>query len=395
VPYDIIFQVLVVLAAAVTLGELFEQLRLPSVAGELAAGLILGPTLLKVVSTSPGSQALSSIALFFIIFLIGFEMKTETLQKHFVEAILVTMTSFVVPLILVFAITLTFFSFGAIEDFIAALAIAVPSISIISVIVMQRGLTREKTGELILSSVIVSDTVAFVMLATVTKTESATLNLLVYLSIFLVVFAGVDRLLTLRAESFQRLLDKSSRILKREDVSYTILIVIGLLISLIFQSIGLSYIVGSFFAGLIVHEELVGRQAFTRFEDLFSRMNRGFFIPVFFGFAGVEAILTPSDFSLLGVLLLAITASLGSSIPLTYFFTRSVLKHPAEADPRSIAVILGGRGAVGIVIVTVALDSGLISSTVYSLVIFGTTLVSVLVPLLLRRTSRLPVLENK
>lgn len=53
---------------AFILGELFSQLKLPSVAGELAAGLLICPTFLNIVKISPEAQALSSIALFFIIF---------------------------------------------------------------------------------------------------------------------------------------------------------------------------------------------------------------------------------------------------------------------------------------------------------------------------------------
>jgi len=99
--YNIIWQVLLVLVFALVLGELFSQFKLPAVAGELAAGLILGPSVLNLVSATQEIQALSSIALFFIIFFIGFQMKTETLRKHVVESVLVTLTSFIVPLIIV------------------------------------------------------------------------------------------------------------------------------------------------------------------------------------------------------------------------------------------------------------------------------------------------------
>ena len=79
--YEIIIQVLIVLAAAVITGEVFAQLRLPSVAGQLLSGILLGPTVLNIVSTNDEVQAISSIALFFIIFLIGFEMSTETVKS--------------------------------------------------------------------------------------------------------------------------------------------------------------------------------------------------------------------------------------------------------------------------------------------------------------------------
>jgi NhaP-type Na+/H+ or K+/H+ antiporter len=41
--FDIITEVLAVLAVALLVGELFEQVGLPSVAGELLSGIVLGP----------------------------------------------------------------------------------------------------------------------------------------------------------------------------------------------------------------------------------------------------------------------------------------------------------------------------------------------------------------
>ncbi|MEM3637751.1 MAG: cation:proton antiporter [Conexivisphaerales archaeon] len=383
--FNIIWQVLIVLALALILGEFFTQLKLPAVAGELAAGLILGPSVLNLVNTTQEIQSLSSIALFFIIFFIGFQMKTETLRRHVTESVLVTLTSFVVPLIVVTGIIFVLFPFTPLEKFIISLAIAVPSISIISVMVMQFDLLQEKTGHLILSSVIVTDIVAFVVLATVSETLAGTLRLLLFLAIFLALFALVDRFLNSRISTLQRFLKRASTVFKREYISFTILIILGLFISFIFQAIGLSFIIGAFFAGLILHEELIGKEAYQSFTSVLSIMNNGFFIPVFFGFAGVEAELTRSDYSLVGYLLIAIAISLTISITLTYYFVKLVIKEPEEADPRNVSVILGGRGAVGIVIVTVALGSGLIGITSYSLVIFGTTITSIVIPLLLKR----------
>ena len=78
---DIIWQILIVLATAAIVGEIFRQFGLPSVAGELLSGLILGPTVLGVVTFNPQIGAISTISLFFIIFLIGLELNTEILRR--------------------------------------------------------------------------------------------------------------------------------------------------------------------------------------------------------------------------------------------------------------------------------------------------------------------------
>ncbi|MEM3267513.1 MAG: hypothetical protein QXR69_02360, partial [Conexivisphaerales archaeon] len=58
-PYPILFDVLIILGAATVLGEVFEQFGLPHVIGELLAGIVIGPTVLKLLMPSPELTALS------------------------------------------------------------------------------------------------------------------------------------------------------------------------------------------------------------------------------------------------------------------------------------------------------------------------------------------------
>src|SRR5579875_775175 len=394
--FDIIWQVLVVLAFAVFLGELFEQFGLPSVAGELLSGLILGPTVLGLVISDSQIQAVSQISLFFIIYLIGLEMHTETLRKFVPTASLVTITSFVSPGLVTAALSLALYRFGFRSDLIVALAIAVPSISIISVMVMQYELHKHEVGQIILASVVITDIAAFIILAALTQPLGSTVFVLLYVFLFIVGFLAVDFIINREAKAFRRLLRVSSKLFRREDISYAILIVFGLLIAQIFQLIGISYIIGAFFAGLILHDRLLGREAFGRISRTFTRVNRGFFIPLFFGFAGVEAQrFLPSEYGLMLVLLLLVLSSVGIAIPLTYLAAKYLLRPSHSQKPelkqfssaRQIAVIMSGRGAVGIVIITVAFQSGFANITAYSLVILGTLIVSIITPLLLRRNT--------
>jgi Kef-type K+ transport system membrane component KefB len=402
-PYQIIWQVLVVLAFAAVTGEIFAQFGLPSVAGALLSGLLLGPTVLGVITINSQINALSTISLFFIIFLIGFEMNTETIRKNIPKASLITLTSFAIPLTLAVFVSLHIFQqFSPVADFVVALAISVPSISIISVMVMEYSLLESAVGHVILASVAITDIAAFVFLAAVSQSASNTVLLLLYLVIFIGVYASVDYFLNKRTKSFQSLLNRASKYLKSEDISYAILIAVGLLLSFVFQAIGISYILGAFFAGLILHEELIGRESFGRISRTLGRFNRGFFIPLFFGFAGVQASLV-SGYSLLIPLAIVVLVSVGVAILLTYVgvlhlfkpsvgeTTSSSSKEIREAA-RQIAVILSGRGAVGIIIVSVALTYGLINNVAYSLVIVATTVTSIITPMLLGRGKKRQVL---
>jgi Kef-type K+ transport system membrane component KefB len=382
--YEIIIQILIVLAAAVLLGEVFEQAGLSSVPGELLSGMVLGPTFLNLIATNDQIQAVSSLALFFVIFFIGFEMNTDMLRKRVQHGVILSLTSFVIPMFAVFGVLLFLFPFGPTPDLVAALAISVPSISIISVLVMQYGFLETSIGGLILSSVAVSDIAAFIILVAVTTPLLNTVSVIAYTTIFVVAFLSVDLALNRQPKAFRRLLDRVGVVVRREDMSYAVLILVGLLVASIFQTIGLSYILGAFFAGLIVKEGLIGRKAFREVSTTFTRINRAFFIPIFFGSAGLEADLTPSGYHLIPALGIVMGLVLLLSIATTRFAGKAIMRLTVE-DARRVSVTLGGRGAVGIIIASVALSSGAITSLNYSLIIVATLVISLVVPVLLGR----------
>ncbi|MDA4137433.1 MAG: cation:proton antiporter [Thaumarchaeota archaeon] len=375
------------LAAAVLTGEVFEQLRLPSVAGQLLSGILLGPTVLGVVSTNDQVQAISSISLFFIIFLIGFQMSTDTVKQHIRHGLLLTGSSFLLPMLAVFSLTILLLPFGAASDLVIALAIAVPSISIISVLVTQYKLLEKESGRIILSTVAITDIVAFVLLVAVSTPVFNTISVIAYTAILVAAFAAVDVVLNRQPKAFRRTVEKTGRLLRGEDTPYAVLILVGLFMAAIFQAIGLSYIIGAFFAGLIVHDGLIGRKPFQEVSMTFARMNRAFFIPLFFGLAGLESDLQASSYSLLPRLGLIAAATLLLSILLTYYAAKRILKVKEQGGARRIAVTLGGRGAVGIVIASVALSSGAIDAVAYSLIVLATLIISLVVPILLGRKA--------
>ena len=379
---DIITEVLVVLAVAVLVGELFEQVGLPSVAGELLSGLILGPTALGIVASSPQTAAISEIALFFVVLLIGFEMTTETVRSRISSSVVITGTSFILPFVILAAAANLLLPFGFTADLLVALAVGVPSISIVSVLVMELDLLQKEAGKIILSSVTITDIIAFVVLAGVSETLGGTITLVVLTAMFLAAFAAVDWLLNSRPDAFRDLLERASSATKREELSFALLIVGGLLVAVILEWIGISYILGAFFAGLIIHDGLVGKSAFKRTADTLSKMNRAFFIPVFFGLAGVEADFPISQLSLLGSMAALLVISIVPAILATYFIAKRALNDREAGGPRRIAFILAGRGAVGIVIASVALNARLIDGTAFSLVVVGTVVVSVVVPVM-------------
>jgi Kef-type K+ transport system membrane component KefB len=377
--FSIITDVLIVLAAALLLGELFERFRLPSVIGEILSGIIIGPSLLGLVGANDAFSAISSIALFFIIFHIGFEMRPQMLHGRIRVASLFSITSFLIPLSLMVLAALVLFPFGITEIFILALAIAVPSLSIVSVLIWQYKLLQTTTGQVILASVTISDVLAFVFLAAIVRPIESTLTVYLETIIFISAFAILDAILNKKPEVIQKFLARAARLFKRQDFAFALLLVTALLVSAIFQNMGLSFILGAFFAGLIVHDGLIGRRAYNRISQTLSTMNSIFFVPLFFGFAGLEVMLSGIDYLFYVGLALLIIIALGVGVSLTYHASKKFL-NKIDVVPKQLAGILGGRGAIGIVIASVAFSEGFLSEAGFSLVIIATLIMSFIIP---------------
>ncbi len=388
--FDIITSTLIVLATALLLGELFERFCLPSVAGELLSGMILGPTLLGVVTTDTAISAVSSIALFFIIFHIGFEMKTQMVKGKLGGVALLSLTSFFVPLFLTVFASQVLFPFSTQDDLILALAISVPSISIVSVLVLQYDLLKTSTGQIVLSSVTVSDVIAFIILAGIVRSIERTEIIALEVGVFVVLFVLVDYLLNRRPRALKELIARASGIFRREDFAYAFLIIVGLTISVIFQAIGLTYILGAFFAGLIVHDGLIGRKPFQRVSDTLSTMNNVFFIPLFFGFAGLEVSLIGLNAIYYAELAVILILMMVVGVALTYYVSKKLLQEKHNLSPKQVAAISAGRGAIGIVIAAVALNEGILHRTGYSLVLLSTLVISLVIPFITGRVCRRP-----
>ncbi len=380
--------VLFVLFLAVLLGEVFEQLGLPSVAGELLSGVILGPMVLNWVTLSAEMSAISQLSLFFIVFLLGFNLRTKVMREHFKQGFVLTIASFIIPLILVVFLISFILPGEFVGNFVTALAITIPSISIISVLVMRFKLMDQQAGNLIVASVVITDVIGFVLLATVTQDIFNDLLVIIKLGAFFGIFALVDWLLNRHPEGFQRILERMAQFFKREELSYAILIIFGLIVSLLLELIGISYVLGGFFTGLIIHDGLIGKEAYGRISRTFTRLNQGFFIPLFFGIAGLDAALPIGDIGIILALIILILVAVFIPALLTYYSLRYWLKVECLGiSAKKTSLILGGRGAVGIAIITLGFDATLVNQTQYSLVIFATIFISLLILLFLRRNT--------
>lgn len=380
---EILIALLLLLSVSTILGKLFERFGVTEIVGQIIAGMLLSPAVFDVVSPSPVLSGIAEVAIFFILLFIGLQITTDVLTNHLKSATAFTLSAFAVPVILMSLLAIFVFHLGLASGVITAVAIGVPSISIISVLVYRYSMINLEDGKRILSGVIITDILAFVILAAALRISHLA-GVIISIIIFLAVLLYIDRTMRLHDVKVRGFFEKMLKE-KEEAIIFAIVIILSLVIAAILQLIGITYVLGALFAGMLIHKTTVGSHATRMLENTFRRLNDSFFIPVFFSIAGLNFAVPSDGLAELLIAMVLVSALVGGA--LNYFVSKNRL---SKISSKEAIGILGSRGAVGIIIATIALQSGIIDNQLYTVVLVGTIILSLIMPLLLSKKARIP-----
>lgn len=76
-----LLELVVVLGSATLVATLFHFLRIPTVVGFIATGMLIGPYSLRIVASIPGAQFLTEIAILFLMFTLGLEFSPRKVMR--------------------------------------------------------------------------------------------------------------------------------------------------------------------------------------------------------------------------------------------------------------------------------------------------------------------------
>lgn len=376
---EVITAILILLGVGLVLGQIFERFKLAAVAGEILGGFVMGPAVLGIIHPSSELTSIAEVALFFIVLLIGIEITTSAILRSYKTAVPISAVSFGLPVVIMVLSLYYIFGNSAAASVIVAISIGVPSISIVSVLVKNYGLLQKRSGQMILSSVIISDLLAFIVLSSYLNHD----NVFVKNGAIIVFIAALfiaDFFLARYSETVVRAFSRLHATEHGEKIIFGSIILGGLLAATFFQVIGFTYVLGAFFAGMIISEVVVGKELLGIITRTLNRINDSFFIPLYFTVAGLSVLVPGFYYILLLLFLLLITGGFGSFMTL-----KLGQRIQINQRPNNVVGFLGSRGAVGVVIAATALNAGLISYDLYSLVLLGTVILALVFPLFIRR----------
>src|SRR5919106_6495921 len=95
----VLLTLFIMLLSAKLMAELFERLRQPAVAGEILAGVVIGPSLLALAAPSEITDLLAEIGVIFLLFTVGLETKPAAIFRVGKRAALVAILGVMTPFI--------------------------------------------------------------------------------------------------------------------------------------------------------------------------------------------------------------------------------------------------------------------------------------------------------
>lgn len=264
----------VLLVVTLTIPPLFERLRLPGLVGLLAAGVLLGPSLLGILNPDGEiEKLLSDIGKIYLMFVAGLEIDLKEFKKNRNRSLGFGMLTFAIPLAGGIALGRLF---G--YDWVAAVLIGslLASHTLLAYpIVLRLGVAKENAVTVTVGATIFTDIAALLVLAMCVAANAGEFSVQTVVAQLMMmgIYAGgvLFGLDWLGKYYFQRTGDE-------EGNQFLFVLVAVFLVSVGSQLINVDKIVGAFLAGLAVNDVLGSGPVKEKVEFVGSVL----FIPFFF-----------------------------------------------------------------------------------------------------------------
>ncbi|MBA3632578.1 MAG: cation:proton antiporter [Acidobacteria bacterium] len=366
----ILLALVIMLAAAKILAEVFERLKQPAVVGEILAGVLIGPSLLNWVQPSEFINIIAEIGIIFLLFNVGLETKPQAILDVGKRAVVVAVLGVVVPFIAGYFIAV-WWGGSTVEALFIGAALVATSVGITARVLGGMGLLDTLTSRIILGAAVIDDILGLLILSVVSSFSkgsvdywrlAGTAGLAIFFTLFVAFFGA--KLMTRLAPKIENLH------ISKPFFNAGLILCLGLSFAAI--HIGVAAIIGAFLAGMMLAE---ATEENRKMHKLTSGVTE-FLVPFFLVNIGMQ--LNLSIFKDISVVILAVVITI---VAVLTKFIGCGLGAYGLGWKRSAQVGIGmiPRGEVGIVVAQIGLGLAAISEQFFASVLFmaiATTLIA-------------------
>jgi Kef-type K+ transport system membrane component KefB len=406
----VLIQLIVIISASRLAGVAFRKLGQPQVCGEVAAGLILGPSLLgklapeffsSVFSTATGPvlNVLSQLGLILLMFLVGLEFDFAHLKTYGKTAAATSIAGIALPFGLGILVAQLVHPWVAPETnkigfaLLLATALAITAIPVLSRIMMELNLQRTSIGTITITAAAVDDVAGWTILTIATAVVRSEFR--VTHAVATIAEAAVFCAVMLFA--VRPVLRKWIQHTRREDGTEPSLTTIAVLIVLVLGAaaitnlIGIFSIFGAFLTGTLLHDEREFAEAITlRLRDFTTT----FFLPIFFTYTGLRTDIGSMTGALLwavaGLIIAAAIVGKLVGCGLAARFVGSL----SWRDSLTIGILMNTRGLMELIVINLGYELHVFPRSVFFMLVLMTLVTTYMTTPLVRRAIRNTELEQ-
>ena len=377
----ILIQLAIIIVFAKFFGLIARKLKAPQVVGEIIAGLILGPSFLKLMSESDFLAGMAEIGVILLMFSAGLETNLNQLRKTGVKATLIACAGVFVPLVAGALLYMCFYGFSEFgtDEFYHAVFIGTiltaTSVSITVQALKEMGKLTDEIGTTIMSAAIIDDVIGILVLTMVMsfKDPSSKISDVALRTVAFFILAIVVGYILYK---IMKWLDKKYPHTQRIPI-------LGLALALALSYVadkyfGIADITGAYVAGIIL-SSLDDSAYIDRKMDVNSYMIFG---PIFFASIGLQTDLKSLDMTIMlfslgfvAVGLISKVVGCGLVSRLCGYKGRNALK---------IGVGMMTRGEVALIVSKKGLEVGMLDSKYFTSVILLIVVSSIITPIILK-----------
>jgi len=384
-------------------GELSERLGQPASMGEIVAGVAIALVaaaslpipLLASLAESPFLEIAAEFGIFFLLLLAGIEMRPREIAEHSGGSLAVALGGVLFPLGAGFALAWSVLPETPLkfaQALLVGVALSISAVPVAVSIFRELGYLHTRVGRTVVSAAIFDDVIGLMLLAVVTGVIETGASPDLAAMLALLGRAGLFFLIAIAVGLF--LYPRLSRAVSRMRIPaphFSTLMALALGFAVLAEALGMDFILGPFMAGLFFDPETVGAKIYDGIKRSVGDLTDGLLAPLFFASIGVRvelgAVTAVPGFLLALVGVAFLGKLLGAGLP-------ARLAGLSSRESLAVGVGMSGRGAVELIIASIALEAGLfdqpdpIVANLFSALVIMAVVTTLIMPFGLRRVLR-------
>lgn len=386
--YSFLLFLAIIMISTKLLGLFSRKIHMPAVVGALAAGVILGPSGLGLITldgeTGLFLEEMAEIGVILLMFNAGLETDLRELKKNGVASLVTAMIGVIVPLIGGFLGYALYFGtdFPDYNEVLKAVFVGVvltaTSVSITVETLRELGKLKGKVGTTILGAAVLDDIIGIIVLTIVTSLKDPSVNpaTVILRIVAYFIFIAIVTFILVKCKRFVEGNDEKRRIV-------ILCVAFCFVMSYISEKFfGIADITGAYFAGLMLCSMKVGPYISKRCEV----PSYLIFSPVFFASVGLKVTIGSMDASIWIFSVILLLIAILSKIIGCGFGARLCKCTNKEALQVGIGMV--SRGEVALIVAQKGYASGMLDDVLFAPIVLVVIVTTLLTPILLKAVMK-------